>query len=312
MRRDGLRQHSMTNDDGTIGRWVSGSRLLPSIRDELVVQMVRAVAALDEAGTPPELAIHTTRKAIKRSRGLLRLLRGVLVPEAYRRENRALRDAGRRLGSLRDAVVVVDTLDLYAMELEAAVGSAVLTRIRSCLVAAFESHDDVTASRSNVAGVLGDARVRYAALTVGAVDEGFSPVSTGLRRGYRNGRKAMRVASASGRVGDFHEWRKSVKYLRYQLEHLCLIEPDMISGRIAQLDRLGELLGDAHDLWLFAGSIERCCSQPEQRTAVVNMVHTKRHTLESTALTVGGPLYADGPTAFADELGSYWQAVTSK
>ena len=73
--------------------------------------------------------------------------------EAYRRENRALRDAGRRLGSLRDAVVVVDTLDLYGTELEAAVGSAVLTRIRSCLVAAFESHDDVTASRSNVAGV---------------------------------------------------------------------------------------------------------------------------------------------------------------
>ena len=302
---------SMTSEDRNIGRWIPGARLVPSIRDELVVQMDRAVAALGEAGTPPELAIHTTRKAIKRSRGLLRLLRGVLEPDAYRRENRALRDAGRGLGSLRDAVVVVDTLDLHGTELEAAVGSAVLTRIRSCLVAALESPDDVMAARSDVARVLGDARVRYTSLTAGAGDEGFSSVGAGLRRVYRGGRKAMRVAAASGRVGDFHEWRKSVKYLRYQLEHVCLIEPDMMASHIAQLDGLGELLGDAHDLWLFGRSVERCCPEPEQRRAVVNMVHTKRHALESTALEIGNPLYADQPGVFADELGSYWQAVAS-
>ena len=284
---------------------------MPSISRALVVQMDRAVALLEEAGTPSELAIHTTRKAIKRSRGLLRLLRDLPGSDAYRVENLTLRDLGRQLADLRDAAVVVDTLDRYGTDIEAAVGTRVLGGIRSCVGAALESQDDVTTIRLDVSRALGTARARYTTLFDDAADEEFAALAAGLRRAYRGGRNVMRVAAASGRVGEFHEWRKRVKYLRYQLEHLCLLEPELIAGGIAQLLRIDQLLGDAHDLWLLAGSIEDRCPVNGQRAVVMAVLDTKRRHLEQNALEVGAPFYADGPGAFASELAAYWRAATS-
>lgn len=299
----------MTAGDERIGRWHPGERLVPSVSRALVVQMDRAVGALEESGTPPGLVIHTTRKAIKRSRALLRLLRDLLGPDAFRKDNVALRDVGRQLAELRDAAVVVDTLDLHRTDLETAVGAESLIGIRFCVVAALESQGDATALRSEAAGALGAARARFKRLTVDSADGEFVAFAAGLRRVYRNGRKAMRGAAVSGRVREFHEWRKRVKYLRYQLEHLGLVEPEIIAGAIAQLRHVDELLGNAHDLWLLAGSIEDCCPDPGQRAAVVDLAETKRHHLEGTALQAGQPFYTDKPGAFVNQLGSYWQAL---
>ena len=52
---------------------------------------------------PSDESVHAARKAIKRARAALRLLRGTLGEASYQHENAALRDAGRRLSPLRDA-----------------------------------------------------------------------------------------------------------------------------------------------------------------------------------------------------------------
>ncbi|MCW3057232.1 MAG: domain containing protein, partial [Solirubrobacterales bacterium] len=62
-------------------------------------------------GRPDEKAVHEIRKALKRLRALVRLLRHELGEEAFARESAALRDAGRRLAGARDAEVLLDTLD---------------------------------------------------------------------------------------------------------------------------------------------------------------------------------------------------------
>ena len=56
-------------------------------------------------------AIHDTRKALKRLRALVRLLRAELGERQYKREHAILRDAARRLAGARDAEVMVGTLD---------------------------------------------------------------------------------------------------------------------------------------------------------------------------------------------------------
>ena len=56
-------------------------------------------------------AIHDTRKALKRLRALVRLLRAELGERRYKREHAILRDAARRLAGARDAEVMVGTLD---------------------------------------------------------------------------------------------------------------------------------------------------------------------------------------------------------
>ncbi len=90
-------------------------------RDEPVPDGIRRIArgqldqAHDEmAGVPKRklaTAVHDTRKSLKRLRATVRLARGALGDETYRRENIAFRDAGRCLAGVRDASVLIETLD---------------------------------------------------------------------------------------------------------------------------------------------------------------------------------------------------------
>jgi CHAD domain-containing protein len=75
--------------------------------------------ALDElqgrTEASPEVAVHSARKDMKKLRALLRLVRGETGDEVYRRESSAFGDAGRELSGLRDADVMIATLDSFGL-----------------------------------------------------------------------------------------------------------------------------------------------------------------------------------------------------
>jgi len=72
-----------------------------------------AVGQLD-ARPLSDTNVHEARKAIKKARATLRLLRNALPAATYRRENEALRNAARPLSATRDAKVLIDALDALA------------------------------------------------------------------------------------------------------------------------------------------------------------------------------------------------------
>ena len=57
-----------------------------------------------------DIGIHEARKAFRRVRALLRLVRDEIGYPVYRAENVALRDLGRLIGGSRDATVMVETV----------------------------------------------------------------------------------------------------------------------------------------------------------------------------------------------------------
>src|ERR1700690_4419144 len=61
-------------------------------------------------------AVHEARKCLKKVRAALRLVRDELGGPAYRRENFALRDAARPLTEVRDATMLVETLERLIKE----------------------------------------------------------------------------------------------------------------------------------------------------------------------------------------------------
>jgi CHAD domain-containing protein len=72
------------------------------VRDILCAFTAEATDALGNKRVS-DTDIHEARKAVKRARAALRLMRDALPQAAYRRENAALRDASRPLSSVRDA-----------------------------------------------------------------------------------------------------------------------------------------------------------------------------------------------------------------
>ena len=65
-------------------------------------QLGRAITNLALAPTNRAEAIHEARKSLKRLRALVRLVRGELGEQVYRRHNECMRDAARELAGLRD------------------------------------------------------------------------------------------------------------------------------------------------------------------------------------------------------------------
>ena len=89
----------------------------------------------DEIGNDLDERIHSVRKSFKRVRAVVRLVRYSIGNSAYRIENDSLRDAGRPLAEVRDAKVLVATLDKLKEDSDDAAKVKLFTAARKGLVA---------------------------------------------------------------------------------------------------------------------------------------------------------------------------------
>src|SRR5215475_14207002 len=72
--------------------------------DDALEQLTGTVGARDEA-------VHEVRKSLKKVRAVLRLVRRAIGEATYRAENTCFRDTARPLTEVRDARILIETLD---------------------------------------------------------------------------------------------------------------------------------------------------------------------------------------------------------
>jgi hypothetical protein len=312
------------------------------LRQVILGQLDLAIALLedDPAATARaaagESTVHETRKALKRLRALLALLRGELSrdgepdgwesrgPESdagesrYVRERNALRECARRLAGARDAEVMVDTLEALWQRHPALGRRQAVLALHAQLVAerdAAASGIEDPQLRAAVAGELRAVRARVDAWELR--ERGFELVAPGLERVYRQGRRGLRVARRRRDVEALHTWRKRVKDLRYAAETLDRASPAESSrdrGRDAahvrriarRADRLGEMLGEEHDLALLAQGVrarsERFADEGRTRKRLLKAIARRRKQLRKRALRDGERLYRRGPRRFVRRM----------
>jgi CHAD domain-containing protein len=277
-------------------------------RDEPVPEEIARVArgridnALDElrgdTDSSPEDAVHTARKDMKKLRALLRLVRGEVGDKLYRRETTAFRDAGRELAGLRDADVMIATLDsLELSEKEA-----------GPLRQALEAHRIRTAAggreqaAAGAAAMLTSARERVADWRLET--DGSAAFEEGLERIYRQGRRNMRAARKEPTGENLHEWRKRTKDLWY---HLALLEeawPPVMGALADEAHELSDRLGDAHDVDVLL----EWARNHADAGAIEDAVYERRRRLQADAFDYGTRLYADKPRVFVRRIGRWWKA----
>ena len=220
-------------------------------------------------------SIHAARKALKRARAALRLLRPALGEAAFHAENAALRDAGRCLSPLRDprsALAALRALD------ERSMGTDLARRLKEKEKKARRSVrlDDclriLERSRHDEYALVDPARL-----------------GEGLRGVYRKGRKNFARADQEPSTEALHEWRKEVKYLLNSLQVLGLEK----SKPAHRAERLAERLGEDHDLALLA----------KDARALRPAIDKRRARLRKGALALGEKLYAKKPKRFVRRLG---------
>jgi CHAD domain-containing protein len=300
---------------------LAGEPLAEGLWRVILGQLDLAIELLEgypgEMGDAAERTVHETRKTLKRLRALLALLRSELGGKRYARENAALRDCARRLAGARDAEVMVGTLaGLLERHPARLAHSPAIRALRAQLLAerdaaAAHAIEDPRVRRE-VAGELRAVRARAERWKLH--ERGFRLIAPGIERLYREGRRSLRTARRRGDAEALHQWRKRVKDLRYVAETLDRGSGGGAAGRSSKhvrlvarrADRLGEMLGEEHDLALLARGVRRrkglFAGERRTRKRLLKSIARRRKKLRRRALREGERLYRRKPPRFVRRL----------
>jgi CHAD domain-containing protein len=277
------------------------------IADEQVGKAVASLEGADAASL--DAAVHDCRKRAKKVRGLVRLVRPV-IGDAYRPAVTAFRDAGRELSAMRDARAALATFDDLIASSPDRLPDGGLGRVRKGLSAAAGTATDADDRATQLAGAADLLRAGLRYVTAAKVEgSGWDALAPGLRRTYRDGRRALAEVRDDPSAPNVHEWRKRAKDAWYHVRLLEDAAPSVLGPLEERFHDLSDALGDAHDLVVIA---DRLRASPErfggedEVGAACDVADHRRRKLERRAVRLGSRLYAERPRAYVDRLGAYW------
>jgi CYTH domain-containing protein/CHAD domain-containing protein len=279
------------------------------IRRAIVGRLAKATERLREASDGDALAeaIHGARKDLKKARAALRLVREELGEKAFKRENRALRDAARLLSASRDAEVKLETLDAL-VESEAGDAPPGPTALwRAALAADRDRIVDADADQTEAAVAAIEAVVARAPEWK-LRHQGWKLLAPGLDTAYGDGQETFEALPAAPDFEAVHELRKRGKDLWYQVRLLRDAWPAVLEATAAEIHDFTDLLGDHHDLAVLAADLAgREQVEPAHQETLRAMIETEQAALLADARRAGGRIYAETPKAFGRRLRAYWR-----
>lgn len=271
------------------------------------IERAREAAA---APAEPDVGVHDARKALKRVRALLKLVRPGIGQAAYRRENVRIRDIARLFSSRRDGAVIRQTL----MSLEALNGAASASAAIAKARAALASTADGAPHQFSLAGALealDEARISLSELALQPV--AFDPLAEGLQRSYRDCRRAFHAAFADGASDEaLHEWRKTVQVHWRQTVLLHAAWPEFMSARAQTARALSQILGQDHDLTLLTDVLGRETAfriDKKSKRDLVAICRKRQTLLRRQAHVLGVCLTADGASGLSRRVALYWSTA---
>jgi CHAD domain-containing protein len=264
-----------------------------------------AVERLDgSASGDGEAAIHEARKAFKRVRALVRLSRDALGDEVYRRENATFRDAGKRLSGVRDAAVMVETLDDVSRRFRDELPEGAFAGLRDALAADADAAREQIAQDSgavdDVVATLQSQRALVAAWPL-PDDAGTAMLAPGFERIYRRGRRALRAARKETDTEHLHELRKRAKDLWHAAQVLRRADRKRMKKLARRAHDLSDVVGEDHDLAvLLDAARDRANSlEPGELELLDGVVARRRARLQRKALARGRHVFARKPRKLA-------------
>jgi CHAD domain-containing protein len=273
-------------------------------------QIDEALRELDDRELDGARKVHQVRKRCKKLRGLVRLVRPALG-KIYRAENARYRDAARQLSRARDARTQLVAFDQLVAHFGGEMRPDAFAPLRQRLIDRTDPELDQDPTQPlrvfSASFREGRGHVEGWALS----ESGFDAIAHGLQMTYRRGREAMAEAYACPTPEAFHEWRKRVKYHGYHLQLLKPLWPSVLKEQRAAVDRLGEYLGEDHDLAVLREALadgREAGKAGSPLEAFLALLDRRRIEFQSWARPLGERVYAEKPKALVDRFGAYWQA----
>lgn len=269
----------------------------------------RGAAARDGTKRGVIAEVHDVRTALKKTRALIRLV-GPAVDGAARDADQDLRGIGRRLSKVRDSEVLLETFDRLRRSIGAR-DDGELADARHALEGLLREQVRALSAAERRALSSGLGRARREVADWAPKDDRWRNLARGLFDGYRRCRQRMRTAYDEETAAAFHAWRRAVKTHRYQIQVFAPLWPDELETRRSGLERIGDLLGEEHDLATLAETLhdERVCVGDDAACRkLLAALEKRQHELRLTARPLGARLFAEKPGAFARRFHAYFRS----
>lgn len=264
-------------------------------RSELgdALSMVRATEASS--------LVHSLRKNIKKTRGLLRLVQPNFA--GFAEANDALREAAAEISGLRDAEVMRLTLSEMTAARHDPAGASAAKQMLAALPPfshAAPDHEAVALFAKRI-GAQRDAAKHWE-----VSGKGWKAYAPGLRKSFSQCRKLMSEAKASGSDEGMHRWRSRVKHHWYHARLLTPIWPEVMAAHAAAADTLGELLGAHHDLAVLRAAIPMHLPN-DAATALDRIARAAQSARAEAAFHLGARLFAEDADAISARWGAWFE-----
>ena len=227
--------------------------LTGEVRRILADEIGKAVAHLEAAREKPEQGLHKCRKRLKGVRALLRLVRSGDEPFCQT-ENECYKQVSALLAGPREATALIETIDRLAGAFPEQSAGGGLDPVRERLV--MRQHElhagpglDAAINAAVAACQEGIERVDRLALS-DQPEQAADILADGARATLRRAKKALDKAESRGEAEDFHDLRKAAKTHSMHLSLLGRLWPTPIKARRKAVDKLGEQLGELHDVFV--------------------------------------------------------------
>ncbi len=266
--------------------------------------------ALVRFDPPREEAIHSARKSVKKVRAILQLIdaddgRGLSDSEER------LRTVNRTLSRLRDADAMIETFDKLRRDHPELFSEHVYARVRRQLASRKQAvvRDGVKdGSWKKAARELRSLRKR--AKRWRPAHDGFDTLAPGIRQTHRRARKALARATRQNAADNFHELRKELKTLWYEVR-LVGAGTAAIGRDIRALHSAEVWLGDDHNLVVLCAELSKdpsVCRSPLDTQRLQCAVNTSQRRLRQRAIARTRLIVSAKPRDYVRRVERAWNA----
>ena len=248
--------------------------LTGEVRRILADEIGKAIGHLETAREKPEQGLHKCRKRLKSVRALLRLVRSGDEPFCQT-ENECYKQVSALLAGPREATALIETVDRLADAFPEQSAGGGLDPVRERLA--------LPDQPEQAADILAD----------------------GARATLRRAKKALDKAESRGEPDDFHDLRKAAKTHSMHLSLLGRLWPTPIKARRKAVDRLGEQLGELHDVFVMRALLDaegEPLGPVDETKLLRKLLKRSEKSLTKACLADAAELFGDSPKRSAKRL----------
>lgn len=283
------------------------------LNDGIVRVAIEQLTFIKEQAKIPrsmDLSVHEMRKAFKRLRALLRLIRFDIGKQLFLTENTRYKNMAGALSTLRDIHVIISYLAGCFEADELVIEEESFIRFINHLNKQKETEMIALIENKTLDLIIKECddqvyRIKEYPLT----QVGPHTIYKGVTHAYKKCLNKMEAAQLMLDDGMLHKLRKKVKYLYNQMLLIQAVWPDYFTHYSDALKNISELLGDDHNLAETIVIIQETPDhilKAEEKQSLIRSINNERSTINDEVWPLLGKAFTESSAAFAKRVKSYW------